>query len=512
MATDTATAMVASNLNPEVTEGQGLVRSGSLAAVRRYAGVCLLLAPAAAMAGDWFVQPRLNLNQTWTDNPRLVSEAQRPSSDWITSISPGISVSGQGRRLKLNGDYTAQKQVFKDNSDLSQLTHLLQANSQAEVVRDQVFVTAFASMFPTIRNNLGQVSNRNRNIRNQANRADVISYGFSPEFRHRLGNWVNLSARTNWSDVSTGDQGGSGVGGGQNTDWRFSADSGRRFQRFGWGSEFSRRENDGGDQGRRSVFQRWNNSLNYRLNRFLRLNSSVGYEMNDFQTNGGGLNNGLNWSLGATVNLSPRTSVTGSFGERAFGETKSFSFSHRMRRFIFAGNYNEDLRTTSEVLREQQVFTTLDPFGVPIIDPLTQGDPSIPINQIGLTDDVFISRVFTSSIGYNRRRDSVSMRINRREQESTRSAVNDSLFGIGGTWSHRMSSRLSAGFNADFQIRESDNNAQSSEFLSLSPFVSYTIGPHVSSRLSYQYMDNVSADASDDFTENAVTGSLSVAF
>lgn len=473
---------------------------------------CLLLAPAAAIAGDWFIQPRLNLNQTWSDNARLEPEAQGPSSDWITSIAPGVSVAGEGRRLRLSGEYTAQKQIFRENSDLSQLNHLLQANSFAEVVRERVFITAFASMFPSIQDNLGQISNRNRNVFNQANRADVVTYGFSPEFRHRLGNWVDLNARTNWSDVSTGDQGGSGVGGGQNTDWRLAATSGRRFQRFGWSSEFTRRENDGGDLGQRSLFQFWNNSLNYRLNRFLRLNTSVGYESNDFQANGGGLNGGLSWSLGATVNLSPRTTVTGSFGERAFGDTKSFNFSHRMRRFIFAGSYIEELQTTAELLRQQQVFTTLDPFGVPIIDPLTQGNPNTPINQIGLTNDVFISRDFSASLGYERRRDSVSMRINRREQESTRSALTDSLFGIGGTWTHQMSSRLSTGFVADFQTRESDGFGESSDFLSLSPYVAYVIGPNVSSRLSYEYMETVSADASAGFTENAVTGSLSVAF
>lgn len=470
-----------------------------------------MLLPLAATAGDWFIQPRLQIGETWTDNPRLQAESQNPESDWITTISPGVSISGTGRRLKLATDYTAQKQIFANNSDLSQLTHLLQSNARAEVVRDQVFVTGFASMFPTVRNNLGQISNRNRNARLTANRADVISYGFTPEFRHQLGTWAKLSARTNWSNVSTGDQ-GTGVGGGQNIDWRFAADSGRRFQRFGWGSEFTRRENDGGDFGRRSLFQRWNNTFNYRLNRFVRLNSGVGYESNDFETDGGGLRSGMTWTLGATLSPTPRTNLTGSFGERVFGSTKQFNFSHRWRRFIITGDYNEDLRTTAEALREQQVFQTVDPFGNPIVDPLTNGDPNVPLNQLGLTNDVFISRNFSTTIGYSRRRDNLSVRVNRREQESTRTSVADSLFGIGGSWVHTLSRRLSAGFTADYQTREADNAAATSDFLSLSPFLTYTIGPHVSSRLSYQYMDSVSADTSDDFTENAVTGSLSVAF
>jgi len=485
---------------------------------RWWRGLLAVVAGAVALpsphtlAGEWRIQPRLGLSETYTDNALLVSENDEPSSDWVTSLSPGLSLFGKGRRVNMSTEYTAQKQVYLNNSDQSQLTHLLQTNTRGEIVRDQVFVSAFASMYPTVTNTLGQISNRNRNARNTANRSDAVSYGFMPEVRHKFGTWANFTGRMNWSDVSTGDQGGSGIGGGQMLDTNFNVDSGRRFQRFGWGSTYSRRENDGGDTGRRSLFQRWNNSLNYRINRFVRLNSSIGYEFNDFTTDGGGLRSGLNWQLGATLNPTPRTSLTGSYGERAFGSTKNFSFSHRWRRFILTGAYSEDLRTTAEVLRDQQVFTVVDAFGNPVIDPLGNADPSLPLNQLGLTDDVFISRNFTSNIAFNRKRDSFTMRVNRNEQESTRSQAADSLLGFGGSWTHRFSYRLAAGMSADWQTRESDNAQGTSDFISFSPYVTYTVGPHVSSRLSYQYMDSVSGDASDDFTENAVTGSLSVAF
>jgi len=468
---------------------------------------------ALAHAGDWQIQPRFSLSETYTDNALL--EGDNPSSDLITTLSPGVSISGNGARVRLATQYTAQKQIFKNNDELGQLTHLLQTNGNAELVRDQVFMSAFASMFPTVRDSFGQISNRNRNARDASNRTNVVSYGFAPEFRHRLGNWVSLKATTNWSDVSTGE---GQAGGGQNMDWRFSADSGRRFARVSWGSNFSRRENDGGDFGNRSVFQQWTNTARYRLNRFVRLNSTLGYESNDFQTDQNGLNGqgnlrgGLNWSLGTTLNLTPRTSITGSFGERAFGSTKSFDFNHRWRRFIVNGRYNEELRTTAEVLREQQVFGTVDPFGNPIIDPLGNGDPSVPIDQLGLTNDVFISRTFIATVGYQLRRDQFNVNVTRRSQESTLNGNADTLFSTGGSWSHTLSNRLSTGLTADFQTREGDGLAQTSDFMFISPFVNYTIGPRVSSRLSYSHMDSVSGDASDDFTENAVQGTLSFAF
>ncbi len=481
---------------------------------RRHARMVLagLLTTGAgqAHAGDWLIQPRFSLTEIYTDNAQL--EEVNPRSDLITTLSPGVSLVGTGARVRLNTQYTAQKQIFKNNDELSQLTHLLQSNGNVELVRDQVFVTAFASMFPTVQNNLGQISNRNRNARLNANRTDVVSYGFSPEFRHQLGNWVSLRANTNWSDVSTGDN---QAGGGQNMDWRFSADSGKRFARTNWGSTFSRRENDGGDFGNQSTFQQWTNRASYRLNRFVRLNSTLGYEFNEFQGDRGGngnLRGGLNWSMGATLNLTPRTSITGSFGDRAFGSTKSFDFSHRWRRLVINGRYNEDLRTSAEVLREQQIFTTVDAFGNPVVDPLGNGDPSLPIDQLGLTNDVFISRVFVATIGYQRKQDQFNFRVTRRSQESTLNSRQESLMSVGGSWSRALSNRLSTGLNADQQTRQNDGVGQGTDFLFLSPFVNYVIGPHVSSRLSYSYMDSVSGDGSEDFTENAVQGTLSFAF
>jgi hypothetical protein len=46
----------------------------------------------------------------------------------------------------------------------------------------------------------------------------------------------------------------------------------------------------------------------------------------------------------------------------------------------------------------------------------------------------------------------------------------------------------------------------------VTPFLSYMIGPHLSSRLSYSYSENIAEGPTGDFVENAVTGTLSYAF
>ena len=135
------------------------------------------------------------------------------------------------------------------------------------------------------------------------------------------------------------------------------------------------------------------------------------------------------------------------------------------------------------------------------------------VATVGVPSAVFGTPLtFTATVGYQRRRDQFNVNVTRRNQESTLNGDAETLFSTGGSWSHTLSNRLSTGLTADYQTREGDAQAQTSDFVFISPFVNYTIGPHVSSRLSYSYMDSVSGDATDDFTENAVQGTLSFAF
>ncbi len=468
---------------------------------------------SGAQAGEWDIQPSFSLSESYTDNVQLVETGEE--GDFITSITPGIAIRGEGRRLQMNADYLYNYNKYFDKSDFDAGTHTLQGNINNELVRDHLFLDVNAAMFPAQVSNQGQVSNRNLNRRdrldqlNAGNRADVISYGFTPRYQQAFGSIADFTATNDYSDTSTGE---GTAGGGKNNTLNVGLNSGRRFARSNWGLNFERRDNQNDNTDEDQSFQElWANS-GYQLNRLFRFTGRIGIEDNQFATDQN-QEGGASWMLGGVLTPNPRTSLSGEFGQRRFGDTKRFDFNYRRRRVTISGNYDEELRTSNEVLRDQQVFLREDPFGNPLpINPIDNTDFGLPLDQVGLTDDVFINRRLSAVIGYFRKRDTFSANIYRNEQESTRNQQVDLNTGFGASWNRRLSARMSVGLTGDYQERESDGQQGSSTFLYLSPYLGYAIGPHLSSRLAYSYSDSTGDAQDNSFTENTVTGSLSYAF
>ena len=482
----------------------------------------VLTVTSNAFAGDWMVVPRFLISEDYSDNIQLSPTNQR--DDFITRVTPGISIRGQGRRVEMSVDYNLESLSYINEEELDNTNHQLQSTLSIEIIRNIFFLDANAAMYQALVSNTGRVSNRN--LANDSNRTDVITYGFSPRFHHHFGTWADFNASTQVSDT-IGDGSGSGnrsAGSGNSISLQSTLSSGRRFTRTSWSvSNSSTVFNN--DSGARSNSQNWwDAQVSAVINRFLRANTSLGYEKNKSADGGAGNQDSITWSAGATLTLSPRTSLTGSYGKRSFGNTKSFDFSHRRRRISISGSYTEELQTTSGQLRDQQLVSLFDAFGEPVFDPFAASDPTLPDGNLSLTDDIFISRDFNATVGYTRRRDTFSASVFRTEREGGASSDPEEALGASVSWSRTMSRRLSGGVSGSFRsgsaggagVVPSNPSLQgsdaSTEVIFVSPFVSYSIGPHTSGRLSYNYTTSSSEDSANEYTENSVTGSLSFAF
>ena len=484
---------------------------------------------ASVQAGEWRITPNLGLTEIFSDNINAAPSGLE-ESEFITSLSSGWSVNGRGSRVNLSANYNLQKSYFLGNSARNNLTHFLSSNVHTEVIRESFFVDAFASMSPTVTSNFGRITNRNF-IDVGGNRANVLSYGLTPRALHHFGTWATATASTTFSKTDASDQNVGGnrftgsqnalAGSGNNNSFNANLNSGRRFTRFNWGVTYNRRTFEANNSAantnnQQSTLSSTIFSAGYRINRLVRINGSVGSESNDFIGNQN-LNNGTTWSLGATFTPTRRTSLTGSFGKRSFGSTKNFSFSHRLRRVSITGSYSEDLSTTAEVLQrqQQQLFQNRDVFGNPLttpFNPLDLTNPLLPNTNLSLTNDVFISRNFNSAIGYQYRLNTFSLGVLRSEQESGRTQAVEKVIGTNFSWSRPLGKRLSSSFNVDHQNRSGDAQQESTQALFITPSLSYALGLHVSTRLSYSYSENTSDLGTNDFQENSVIGTLSYAF
>ncbi|MSQ69342.1 MAG: TIGR03016 family PEP-CTERM system-associated outer membrane protein [Gammaproteobacteria bacterium] len=467
----------------------------------------------------------MTLSQSYTDN--LFLDAKNAQGAFYTSLVPGLSVRGNGPRLQLNLDYASDSQIYIDHSDINTTTANLQSDLSLELLRNHLFLDAYGSMFPSLVSGAGRISGNSRTVKEDRqnqfsqNRSDVVSYGVKPRYQQTFGTVARLLAGVDVGNTTTGETSladagatfGNQVGAGANYDWHASLESGPNLERASWGLVFVRRETvarDAGDDSTlQSVFTEWG----YQVNRQLQVIGRVGVEDNDYSGDRQ-QRHGAAWEVGGVFTPSPRTSLSARVGQLSFGTTKSFNFSHQARRFTLTGSYREQLNTSGQLLRSRRLFSRVDGFGKPVpVDPGRNADLTLPVNSLGLTNEVFINRNFTTGIAYQRRRDNFSLDIYRLEQSSTSGNQNqENAIGTSGSWGHQISREMSAGLNINYQNRQVDTSNTTTDFYYLSPYLSYQLGPHVNSTLSYSWMDASSDDETNTYTENAVLGSLTYAF
>ena len=488
-------------------------------------GLCAMSAGTPAMAVDWQLTPSMTLSQSYTDNLFLVNK--NAEGAFYTSLAPGFSMRGNGPRLQLDVDYSSDSQIYIDHADVNTTTQRLQGDLSLELLRDHLFMDAYGSMFPSLVSGAGKISGNSRTVRenrqNQLNQntSDVVSYGVRPRYQQSFGTAAKLMAGADIGNTTTGETSlanqnptfGNQVGAGTNYDWHASLENGPNLERASWGLVFLRQEtvsrDAGNDSTLQSVFTKWG----YQINRQLQVTGRVGVEDNQYNTNQQ-QRHGPAWEVGGVYTPSPRTSLSARVGQLSFGTTKSFDFSHQARRFTLTGSYTEDLRTSSQLLRERRLFSRVDAFGKPVpVDPGRNADLTLAVNSLGLTNDVFVSRNLTTGIGYQRRRDNFSLNIYRLEQSGTSNNQNqENAIGTNGSWTRQISREMSTGLTVDYQTRQVDTSNTTTDFYYVSPYLSYQLGPHVSSTLSYSWMDATSDDQDNVYTENSVLGSLTYAF
>ncbi len=497
--------------------------------------------PAAAPLGGWFITPIFGTSETYSDNVNAAPAGQE-KGDFVTTLSPGVSLVGRTARATLSANYVLEDYVYAENSNQSNLTQYLNSSLKTELVPRTFYVDAFASMAPTVQNNLGRIT-LNNFTNYGGNNADSMNYGVTPRLVHQFGNFATLNASTTFSESSINNQTGNQqnlAGSGSNNNVNVSLASGRQFARFTWSLDYSAQSYNSGNSVLPGTFQSANQTqstieqtmlnLGYQATRHLRLIGSIGYENDQYQVNQGQQQNGQTWSAGATYSLSPRTSLTGTYGHRPFGATKNFNFTHRFHRLSVNGSYQESLQTTSELLQQQQqqLFQNtggLGNAGNTPFNPLSLINPALSNSNLLLTNQVFLSRTLRAEINYQYRANSYTMSVYRDEQDGTLGTPNgnaEKMTGTDFTWSRTMGKKLTGNLSVQIQNRTgnqqgftagpTNGNQGTNLVLFVTPSLSYAFGRHVSGRLSYSYAENQSSLSSNSYQENMVVGSISYAY
>ena len=290
-----------------------------------------------AGAAQWEFTPRVGLAEIYSDNVSLTPLGTE-RSEFITQLTPGLTVIGDGPRLKLRADYEMQNFAYGRQGSFSS-NHQFNGVADAELV-DQIFFLngkASVSQQPISPFGTQSVSNANQ----IANRTEIKTYSLSPYLRHRFGSAAIAEMRYAHDTVT------SGVGGFQDSNSdsiRLSVDSGTAFRTVGWGWRYSRQDTDY-ENANPLRTEETAGKPRYLLTPRFALTSSIGYEKSNYLSLGA-RPQGSFWQAGLNWAPTSRTNLEASGGERYDGKSYFLTARHRTRRTVWSLGYSDQVTTT----------------------------------------------------------------------------------------------------------------------------------------------------------------------
>jgi uncharacterized protein (PEP-CTERM system associated) len=481
---------------------------------RRWPGLLLAL-PLAATAGDWDFTPRLSVEETYTDNVLLRENGAE--GDFITTITPGLSLHGAGSRLRSDIDYNLRQLFYMDQTQLDGSNHQLQGDVEAVVIERWLYFHTRSRMSQQNIDNRGRIV---RTVRGpEENRQDVLSYEMIPRIDHRFGSWANLLMEYSNQTVERSEGENSSTVG--NTRGNFSSSdqesyvidlsSGSRFERFPLRATAQSREVKFED-GRNQKLESLTGEASYVWNRKFRTTATGGIENNNIRSSQGKAD-GTFWSVGGAWTPSQRTTVSGNFGDRFFGNTFNVSASHAHRRWLFTFDYKEDVRTSNQYEQDLLLIPLFDQDGLPVFDPVTNSQIFVPLDAPRNTDDVFVERRLSTTIDYTLRRSDIAVSFYEYDREYLASGDTELTQGVSLNVRHRIRPRLTFNFGSAWRRNRFTGEASSGTYYSIFPSLVYDLGPHTSARLEYEYTRNNGSSGAGlggdrKYVENAVTANL----
>lgn len=493
----------------------------AITASSRLSGLCLaipllgLAGQGVAWAGDWKITPRLSLEERYTDNVDLDPDDQA-RSDWITEITPAVSVKRDGRRLKVNADYRLQGLIYANESRNNDVLHYLNGRANAELLADWLYLdaTARASQQQT---DYGRGGGLGDGV-GASNTTQVAGYALTPYLKHRFGSTGTLEMRVSREAVSNDDSDDNGNGSDSTTNrYVVKAASGADFFPLSWNISYDKADTDYQDR-QDSDSESGLASLRLQIRREFGLLAQAGLDKNNyagasnrvrdysyyglgFFYNPGrrlsmdviynGSDDGDFFSGSVTFNPTLRTSIRASSTVRNFGRSQSLDLTHRTRRGNWSLRYSEDLTDYNEEFLSQ---TDLDPLNT------------------SLSNESYVSKRLVGTWTYQLRRSDWRISLFNSEREYQTSGGTDQSRGLQASWSLKPGARttftLSGGLS---QVEDSDDD-RDDDLWNARFIVRHKFLAKVTGDLELRHQERDSSRPGDDYAENSLAARVKMTF
>jgi len=498
--------------------------------------VLFLVCANSAHAGDWDITPRISVGEVFSDNINLDDNDKK--SDLVTEISPGISVRGEGGRLKASIDYEMQNTIFASDSGANATNHRLNANGNAELAKNLFFVDASSTMGQALISADNTISTGNLN--NAGNRTDYYTYSLSPYLTPHFGGYADGLFRYTYSEAKYDDS----VSDANTNSFNAGLVSGRNFGPLSWSTNYNYTDEQR-NSASNATYENADGQARYRINNSFSLVGSGGYANNDFQSSEEN-KNGSYWAAGvflqpsryysleaqqgnnlstATVGLYPtrRTSLVVTYRDRQVGlnpgEVWSGSLSHYTRRTTWNASYLEDTTTQQqEVLQDGGfVFLGIDPITGEVNANPQPGDLIViaPIGPIqSLTNEVVERKRASGTFGMKTGKTGLRFTVFDERRRYLTSLTEDDTKGISGSVNRQLAPRTNGILSGSYQ-RITNNNTGSDNkntFMFVQTGITRQISRKLNGSVTYRYSMQDSDRGSNDYTENRIEARLTALF
>ncbi len=490
---------------------------------------------ASVQAADWKLVPTINLTETHTDNVRLLADDRAESAN-ITQISPGITIIGNGQRLKLQANYVMQNSYYSGVTSETKINHLLHANANIAFIQNLLFLDSNASITQQNMTPFGQVTDNNLNL--STNKVDVRTYSAAPYLHHNFENKFTGELRYTYDSVASSAITNTNTSPNSTSDnVRFSLSSGSAFKTTNWGINYTAQHIHFERQAPLET-EMFTLNVAYLISPLLKATATAGHEKNTYVSLGEKPPGNFG-TIGFAWTPTQRSSLVFNAGQRFFGKTYTLTFNHRARLSVWNLGYNEDVTTTrgqfmvpvtnntsaflnqlwqatipDATTRQQTVDNFIRDSGLPAA--LAQ-----PVNTF--TNQVFLQKSLQASIGLTGVQNTALLSLfnNLRVPLSTGGAdaiTNPALLrevrqtGINAMWNVQFSPRTNASINAAYSKADTLGTSLIDKTKSIRASISRQLQQKLKASLELRRMQRDSTLVTGNYEENAVTLYLYLGF
>ena len=302
--------------------------------------VLLALLACPARAEKWDVVPSLSVAETHSDNISLVQDASK-QSDWVTQVTPGISIAATGARLRFNVSYAPEFVYHARGQREDQVFQRGNAVAYAELAKQFLYLEAGARVDQYDISLQGPLATSN--INTTGNRAAVTTSFVSPYLLRDFGSAVRGEARFTYSSWNS--DGATVLPDNEANRVNLRLASGPAYKLLTWDIGYTRESITYDENQQETLTEVITGNARRLISSTVGLLAQAGYESYASGIPGSVLE-GSRWGAGLEWTPTPRTRLAATAGKRFDDDAYSFEFQHRTRLTTWSAGYSEDVTTT----------------------------------------------------------------------------------------------------------------------------------------------------------------------